>query len=169
MSVVQKAAQEVFGGPPARAKAFAEHICDCFSYCRQKGVNSKTGVKLSEPVRQVVKAMFGTDKLQDPSLPSATRTPSMAGSTRSTSASTSSIAVVLPCVGSLASSHVSAKSQAEVFALYGLSPPPAADKPKHGCVEVLSSQEVASSQEIDLKVKETTSLAPGSSTDSPLL
>lgn len=110
VSVVQKAAQEVFGGPPARAKAFAEHICDCFSYCRQKGVNSKTGVKLSEPVRQVVKAMFGTDKLQDPSLPSAKRTPSMAGSTRSASASTSSIAVVLPCDGSLASSHVSAKS-----------------------------------------------------------
>jgi hypothetical protein len=62
---------------------------------------------------------------------------------------------------------VSTKSQAEAFALYGLSPPPAAKKPKHGCVEVLSSQEVASSQEFDLKAKETIALEPGSSTHSP--
>lgn len=140
-SLAQAAAKELFKPSDLAAKRFGDAMAAALSYCRSKGCKATSGKKLSDPVKLVClsfdKAAGAVRKFQDSMIedsPPAQESPasSTASVKRTFSAPTTSV------------SSSSSSSASRILELYGVSPRKVR---KHEADEVISSQEVLSSQD----------------------
>lgn len=141
------AATEVFGGPPAQLRHFGQRLAEAFAYCRRKARSMSSGAKLSPAVRAVTAAMSQRSSPKKV-LPVASGGTSAASS----SADLSPVATAMECPRELPKCKRQKSTldmrTSEIYALYGCAAPPVPPpQPRAEPVNVLSSQEVLSSQD----------------------
>lgn len=130
---VASAAAEVFGGPPAVLKHFAQRLSDAFSFCRRKTRHMAHGARFPPAVRAVASAMAKRASPKKGGAPSPPALP-----------------VVVAPEAKKAKITGGECSGEEILRLYGVTPSKAPPAPAALCptsMDILSSQEVLSSQE----------------------
>lgn len=151
VTLLKQAAVEAWDVDPGLAHLFATRIAAAASYCRVKKNQSTSGKKLPPPVQRVICIMSKELKARGRQLlrrysseaePPSKRqeTPSGAGNTSVTAEAPA------PKVPQKAASSSASSSVADVYKLYGLEP-----RAVSSDVVVLSSQEICSSQEEELR------------------
>jgi hypothetical protein len=138
--LVASAAKEVFGCSDFVGKKFGEVMASALSFCYSKAGKASSGKKLSQSVKSVIlsfnsSACAAINKIQDSLKLPLSPEPKIATSTSSSSVDTASSPQLQPT------------SASGIYQLYGITDLPKSKKPKIDHENVLSSQEIFSSQE----------------------
>ena len=129
-SVVTQASASIFSASPSEHRMFGQQIAGAFAYCRGKWKKSTTGVRLSAPVRSVIRAW--TKQTPRPS----------AGLSPSPSPKPSGASPGAGSSGGLPATPPPKKVRKEdIYQMYGVDMPKAGT-PTTSCMEIFSSQEV---------------------------